>query len=254
VIAIIAILAAILFPVFAQAREKARAVSCLNNIKQMGTAWMMYVQDYDETTPPIKIARAVPRRSQNMGEVGGIGAAWYDALQPYKKNFQMVVCPSQPDRGYKPNAADINTFNSDLEVRALLGKVENYRCGYVCNHYAFTMNFQNNNWQGWGRTLASMPRPADLIAVAEGGGGNNLINLYNNPNSDIRSAIENVACHVHNKGSNYMFADGHAKWMRIQNTIQPESQWLDEAFDPALRRNQTNTHLSNLRRWRQDCL
>jgi len=49
VIAIIAILAAILFPVFAQAREKARTISCLSNTKQIGLACMMYVQDYDET-------------------------------------------------------------------------------------------------------------------------------------------------------------------------------------------------------------
>ena len=52
VIAIIAILAAILFPVFAQAREKARAISCISNLKQIGTASMMYTQDYDETIVP----------------------------------------------------------------------------------------------------------------------------------------------------------------------------------------------------------
>src|SRR5205085_3653962 len=52
VIAIIAILAAILFPVFAKAREKARQASCTSNVKQLGMAWMMYVQDYDETFPP----------------------------------------------------------------------------------------------------------------------------------------------------------------------------------------------------------
>ncbi|HVK04901.1 MAG TPA: DUF1559 domain-containing protein [Armatimonadaceae bacterium] len=52
VIAIIAILAAILFPVFAQAREKARQTACLNNLKQIGTAAMMYTQDYDETWVP----------------------------------------------------------------------------------------------------------------------------------------------------------------------------------------------------------
>jgi prepilin-type N-terminal cleavage/methylation domain-containing protein len=52
VIAIIAILAAILFPVFAQAREKARTASCLSNLKQIGLATMMYSQDYDERYPP----------------------------------------------------------------------------------------------------------------------------------------------------------------------------------------------------------
>jgi prepilin-type N-terminal cleavage/methylation domain-containing protein len=52
VIAIIAILAAILFPVFARAREKARQTACISNVKQLGLAWMMYVQDHDETFPP----------------------------------------------------------------------------------------------------------------------------------------------------------------------------------------------------------
>src|ERR1041385_4762121 len=52
VIAIIAILAAILFPVFAQAREKARQASCLSNTKQLGLAYIQYVQDYDGNLPP----------------------------------------------------------------------------------------------------------------------------------------------------------------------------------------------------------
>src|SRR5919201_350445 len=51
VIAIIAILAAILFPVFAQAREKARAITCVSNAKQIGLGWLMYAQDYDEVLP-----------------------------------------------------------------------------------------------------------------------------------------------------------------------------------------------------------
>ena len=55
VIAIIAILAAILFPVFAQAREKARQTSCLSNMKQLGTATQLYMDDYDETFPPAKL-------------------------------------------------------------------------------------------------------------------------------------------------------------------------------------------------------
>ena len=54
VIAIIAILAAILFPVFAQAREKARQTACLSNQRQIGTALALYIQDYDETSPSAK--------------------------------------------------------------------------------------------------------------------------------------------------------------------------------------------------------
>jgi prepilin-type N-terminal cleavage/methylation domain-containing protein/prepilin-type processing-associated H-X9-DG protein len=87
VIAIIAILAAILFPVFAQARAKARQISCLSNQKQMGTAWMMYVQDYDETTPTIHGTNWIP---------GGTRVAEYLLLYPYQKNIGIWRCPDAP--------------------------------------------------------------------------------------------------------------------------------------------------------------
>src|SRR2546429_9341329 len=64
VIAIIAILAAILFPVFAKAREKARQASCTSNVKQLGLAWMMYVQDYDEMYPPTNSTQSAPGNTE----------------------------------------------------------------------------------------------------------------------------------------------------------------------------------------------
>jgi prepilin-type N-terminal cleavage/methylation domain-containing protein len=87
VIAIIAILAAILFPVFAQAREKARQASCLSNLRQLGTAGMMYQQDYDGMfTPPFKYYGAQSVQSNCWW--------WDDILQPYIKNKQVNRCPS----------------------------------------------------------------------------------------------------------------------------------------------------------------
>jgi len=80
VIAIIAILAAILFPVFAQAREKARSASCLSNGKQLGTGIMMYVQDYDEVYPARNVA----------------DANWPVMVQPYIKNRDVFKCASNP--------------------------------------------------------------------------------------------------------------------------------------------------------------
>src|SRR5437016_10325994 len=74
VIAIIAILAAILFPVFAQAREKARQAMCLSNMKQLGVAFMMYIQDYDETFPPTDYD------DPNIGRV-----TWPTLVDPYVK-------------------------------------------------------------------------------------------------------------------------------------------------------------------------
>ena len=82
VIAIIAILAAILFPVFAQAREKARQTACLSNVRQMGFAVTMYTQDYDETFP--LAATATPQGFLN----------WHHLTDPYVKNKQVWVCPS----------------------------------------------------------------------------------------------------------------------------------------------------------------
>jgi len=89
VIAIIAILAAILFPVFAKAREKARAASCQSNLKQIGLAAVMYVNDYDEQNPRtngyVSTATLLTRKTE-----------WFMSIQPYASNKQIFVCPSQP--------------------------------------------------------------------------------------------------------------------------------------------------------------
>ena len=86
VIAIIAILAAILFPVFAQAREKARSASCLSNLKQQGLATSMYVQDYDETFP-------LALYFSNIG-AGPCTILSYHEIIPYQKNADMEKCTS----------------------------------------------------------------------------------------------------------------------------------------------------------------
>src|ERR1035438_9360122 len=82
VIAIIAILAAILFPVFAKAREKARTSACSNNAKQIGVAFLQYVQDFDEKYPPYDTDTV-------SGRYG-----WVMLIQPYIKSTQVFVCPS----------------------------------------------------------------------------------------------------------------------------------------------------------------
>jgi prepilin-type N-terminal cleavage/methylation domain-containing protein/prepilin-type processing-associated H-X9-DG protein len=96
VIAVIAILAAIMFPVFAQAREKARQAQCLSNLKQIGAAFTMYTQDYDETLPP-------------HGYVSADGAkecffTISHIISPYQKNTGIWQCPTNP-RAWDPNKA-----------------------------------------------------------------------------------------------------------------------------------------------------
>lgn len=95
VIAIIAILAAILFPVFAQARDKARSASCLSNLKQVATASLMYVQDYDETIMPARTQADF--KSANGAACNRGFSPWVVLIQPYTKNWTMMRCPSQPE-------------------------------------------------------------------------------------------------------------------------------------------------------------
>jgi prepilin-type processing-associated H-X9-DG protein len=80
---IIAILAAILFPVFARAREKARQTSCLSNVKQLGLGCLMYAQDYDE-------------RTVSGSGYQGTTINWELKVMPYVKNTQIFICPSSP--------------------------------------------------------------------------------------------------------------------------------------------------------------
>ena len=100
VIAIIAILASILFPAFAKAREKARQTSCLSNEKQIGTAMLMYIQDYDEINPSgLYITNTTSSQP---------GAGWAQQVYTYVKNQQVYACPDDPggiSYGMNVNAA-----------------------------------------------------------------------------------------------------------------------------------------------------
>ena len=91
VIAIIAILAAILFPVFAQARQ----TGCLSNVKQIGLGIQMYVQDFDEYVPRNAFADP-PRVAEGDHFVNCSSPRWMDVIQPYIKNTQLHNCPSDP--------------------------------------------------------------------------------------------------------------------------------------------------------------
>jgi prepilin-type N-terminal cleavage/methylation domain-containing protein/prepilin-type processing-associated H-X9-DG protein len=226
VIAIIAILAAILFPVFAQAREKARQTTCLSNMKQMGTAIMMYLQDYDEITPANRICNAPPFRLSSAGsapcECGKPYAAWIDIIQPYVRSYGINRCPSalSTGDGYEPRHGAQAPPG---------GNPENLRWNYNVNYIFVRGNCQpgcsdNRNgasypWSphcAFGRALASISEPADLIAVIEGRA----------TSPDIRNAIGNLRCR-HNRGSVYVFADGHAAWKKFAATIRPKFLWID---------------------------
>jgi prepilin-type N-terminal cleavage/methylation domain-containing protein/prepilin-type processing-associated H-X9-DG protein len=170
VIAIIAILAAILFPVFAQAREKARQTSCLSNMKQIGTAMMMYVQDYDETYFMYRSRVGNPANTV-AGPADGVGTSsepeifWNQMLDPYVKNGDIWKCPSNPFAW---------VYRDDKRV----GQTEDAFLGYggqnsyAANNYVFPTAPPANDPAGpvveQGRKLAALTAPADLYVVLEG--------------------------------------------------------------------------------------
>lgn len=108
VIAIIAILAAILFPVFAQARERARQASCASNLRQIGSAFLQYRQEYDEVFP-----------TYNWGRTTDI--PWWWAVQPFLKSGQVMQCPSAADGNSYEGGERIDDGRTQDQLRAALG-------------------------------------------------------------------------------------------------------------------------------------
>ena len=175
VIAIIAILAAILFPVFARAREKARQTSCLNNVKQLSLAVLMYAQDYDE--------RMSPGRAADIAE----GTCVWHGTQAYIMNLQVLICPSDSD----PNCHRGGPYPLSYGYNYLLGG--NYRSMAEIRFPAETA------------LLAEMTDRPYFYHQGE--------HLPNDGRGiGYTSAPERLVSR-HNDGMNIGFCDGHAKWV-----------------------------------------
>ncbi|GAB4455507.1 MAG: hypothetical protein OHK0029_11750 [Armatimonadaceae bacterium] len=225
VIAIIAILAAILFPVFAQAREKARQTTCASNLRQIGLAMLMYVQDYDERFPnrrfePFGTAANFTDYDQN---------SWRSVIQPYTKSTALLTCPSNPDKqnpswdpefgiSYAANFTEPNAAPADSMGRGLFGQQRSP-----------------------GVPLAAVERPSECIAVTEifitpwvtwivdrddvaytPAGGTTIANIYGK-----------ALFRGHSGMTNFVFADGHVKALRPLQTFQLGSYnyWYRDASD-----------------------
>lgn len=107
VIAVISLLASILFPVFAQAREQARKTTCLSNTKQIGLSVLMYAQDYDETFPLLFVPTTADDRTAFQYVPGGISTlSWQNVIQPYAKNWGLMICPDDKFNKADPRYVD----------------------------------------------------------------------------------------------------------------------------------------------------
>jgi len=237
VIAIIAILAAILFPVFAQAREKARQTSCISNMKQIMTGALMYLQDYDEMFHRIKSGVASfndncppPQPDQMFGSE--------DMLNPYIKNGNVWKCPSDPiqrddcgcDRygtgigypisyswthyqpGYPYNTFGVhayyNTVNSLLQA-AVGAPAETANLFELCTTVSYSRYFAYWRWDVSDVADPTWPTAPDYVTTNWCGSG------------DARFSIG-----AHNRLTNFGFVDGHVKTMdRLRMCRVVNGQW-----------------------------
>ncbi|HZO89079.1 MAG TPA: prepilin-type N-terminal cleavage/methylation domain-containing protein [Chthonomonadaceae bacterium] len=200
VIAIIAILAAILFPVFAQAREQARRITCTSNCKNFAMAFLMYNQDYDETF----------LTQNNSDDLNDRGEYQY-LLQPYIKNRQIVYCPSRSRTG-----CDKSVDSSGK----CIGYAPNFGIySYLNGNGIFHMpvrdprtDLPNDPGSMWrGRALAEFAHPAETIMIGDTNDTNMYTLTFYFQDGDGRTpgAIRH--------GNNYQFAfvDGHVKSMKM---------------------------------------
>ncbi len=251
VIAIIAILAAILFPVFAQARERARSASCQSNLKQLALSWLQYAQDYDETTTPMYT------RVPNGPFLGNATYSyWPDLVYPYVKS-------GSGRDGTSSSAGGVFTCPTTSGLLAQSNSV-NPADGWLSLRYAMNQSNLNGDYivydagsDSRGVSLAKLGHPAETILFADGlmgcgpfMGGSNADNTsaqsaaygtYNpqqnifraaNPSSNATleaslrdgkmgengatysSSVTDRTFHKHQDGANYAFCDGHVKWLR----------------------------------------
>lgn len=212
VIAIIAILAAILFPVFAKAREKARQSSCMSNLKQMGIAYMAYIQDYDGMACDNIMGRDVSGASALFPPCH----TWAEIIYPYVKNTQIFTCPSW---GFGPTAntgnplVPIAGYGAVQEVLGYAGGI-----GFVAADFA---PYANKSRAGYGQALDGLTEPANTIILCDSQGFNcarstwKLNTNASSPSAAIAADYDNAyyfVYAVHNGGANCAFADGHVKW------------------------------------------
>ena len=190
VIAIIAILAAILFPVFAKAREKARQSSCSSNTKQIAIAGMQYAQDYDEKYCPTRLRD------------GMTDASWLYGLDPYIKNKQVFICPSDasPDAGRWQIAAWGPAASSYAQNCAVGDPADRSHRGMAMA--AFQQPAQTVMWLDYDLQCIKARSTGCGCGCA---GGNVVV-------SNARLAL--AASARHNEGMNCALADGHVKWFR----------------------------------------
>jgi prepilin-type N-terminal cleavage/methylation domain-containing protein/prepilin-type processing-associated H-X9-DG protein len=229
VIAIISILAAILFPVFAQAREKARQISCLSNLKQLGLAYVQYVQDYDGYSINVD-------KGENLSAGPGIfptqpvQGLWYINLFPYVKSWNTYLCPDRtttfPEPGTNPGDFSGSAKNSAGKAADVDGCFDNINPTGYCVGYGYndgplsdngaamlgpsTKDAANNTLRP-GQNIARIESEAQMVVFADTYDNNSSCAFDNMADGSIQA----TSGLRHGGFFNVCFVDGHAKSMKM---------------------------------------
>ena len=188
VVAIIMLLAAILFPVFETVMAKAEGTSCLSNMRNLGMAVRLYADDYDDGIVPASVG----------GPAGYFGTCWDVLLQSYLRNQGILLCPTD------------ETPTSSVPGRVSLPH------SYGIN---FSLAFVGG-YNGSSLRIFEVEQPAQVILFCEIEGSYHTFGV-----SYPDDGLERVAQDRHQGGSNYTFLDGHAKWTKPENTTNPTDLW-----------------------------
>ena len=223
VVAIIALLAAILFPVFSRARENARRSSCQSNLKQLGLGLMQYSQDYDETLPTGSVG--------DQSGYGPQGYGWAGQIFPYVKSAGVYACPSDPTKATAAQAAlgaerVAYAYNSNIGTSVFYNGAE----GKIVKFGAPARSILLLESQGGlakigdeleGRTATNGPAtgsPSGLGCGVATVWGGYITGITGVPPGAAAISSQCPSFYVgtgrHLEGANYLFADGHVKWLK----------------------------------------
>jgi prepilin-type N-terminal cleavage/methylation domain-containing protein/prepilin-type processing-associated H-X9-DG protein len=240
VIAIILLFTAILFPVFGRTRENARRSTCQSNLRNIGLAFMQYAQDYDEQ---------LPFSYNNTGIAGYFGRTWTECLDSYNGIRTKVInsarapgtifkCPSDAVPPPSPTVGARRTyaiaFSNQRAIGVTTGPNGAYSGRYAGGENVFVTGPTN---YGRGRKLSEFPAVAGTILLVEDPDGNNNLNAtvegyIQSPEDQATDANSGeVYTPLHFNGWNYLFVDGHVKWLQPEATIgtgsmsNPNGMW-----------------------------
>jgi len=204
VIAIIAILAAILFPVFAQAREAARKASCQSNLKQIGNALAMYIQDSDEMYPPVTLT--ANGSASSAWAFPGSGS-WAGMIQPYVKNNNIFTCPSAREWNAfnLPSGPNVTYVYNKLLAWRSIAVVQTPASSILVSEGYGDFGFRGAVLGGWFDVSGGGYGPTKPYSFGMGGSSTCTAYIgFGAPNNFIYNRI-------HSGANNYLYIDGHVK-------------------------------------------